>query len=145
MTSDLHNVAAPELVMASPTIGGLLRHQRKIIVVAAVLCLAAFWVLGQLDRWTLATSLSIGIALGLINHLVFEMWLGKVISAGRVLTKGQMARATMLRLAGLTAVAVAAAAYFWPDGIGVLLGLAVFRLIALVMTSVPLLKELKSA
>ena len=32
---------------------------------------------------------------------------------------------------------------FWPDGIGLLLGLAVFRLIALLMTSVTLLKELK--
>jgi hypothetical protein len=33
--------------------------------------------------------------------------------------------------------------WFWPDGIGLLLGLAVFRLIALVMTGLPLLKELK--
>jgi len=32
----------------------------------------------------------------------------------------------------------------WPDGVGVLLGLAVFRLIALMMTSMTLLKELKS-
>jgi hypothetical protein len=33
---------------------------------------------------------------------------------------------------------------FWPSGIGLLLGLAVFRLIALVMTTIPLLKELKA-
>ena len=42
-------------------------------------------------------------------------------------------------------VAVAIAVVFWPDGIGLLLGLAVFRLITLVMTSIPLLKELKES
>ena len=31
----------------------------------------------------------------------------------------------------------------WPDGVGLLLGLAIFRLIALVMTGIPLLRELK--
>jgi hypothetical protein len=40
-------------------------------------------------------------------------------------------------------VAVGIAVMFWPDGIALLLGLAVFRLIALVMTGLPLLKELK--
>jgi hypothetical protein len=49
----------------------------------------------------------------------------------------------MVRLVVLTVVAVGVAVLFWPDGIGVLLGLAVFRLIALVMTTIPLLKELK--
>ena len=49
----------------------------------------------------------------------------------------------MARLAVLTVVAVGVAVVFWPDGIGLLLGLAVFRLIALVMTRIPLLKELK--
>jgi hypothetical protein len=32
---------------------------------------------------------------------------------------------------------------FWPEGVALLLGLAIFRLIALVMTSLPLLQELK--
>jgi len=41
-------------------------------------------------------------------------------------------------------VAIGCAVAFWPSGIGLLLGLAVFRLIALVMTTIPLLKELKS-
>jgi hypothetical protein len=54
-----------------------------------------------------------------------------------------MIRSTMVRLVLLSVVAVGFAVLFWPDGIGVLLGLAIFRLIALVMTTVPLLKELK--
>jgi hypothetical protein len=54
-----------------------------------------------------------------------------------------MARATFTRLLVLTVIAVGIAVAFWPDGIGLLLGLAIFRLLALVMTTLPLLKELK--
>ena len=50
----------------------------------------------------------------------------------------------MVRLGVLTVVAVGIAIVFWPDGVGLLLGLAVYRLISLLMTSVTLLKELKS-
>jgi hypothetical protein len=55
-----------------------------------------------------------------------------------------MIASTLVRLTVLTAVAVAIAVAFWPDGIGLLLGLAIFRLIALMMTSLVLLKELKN-
>jgi hypothetical protein len=55
-----------------------------------------------------------------------------------------MITSTVVRLAMLTVVALAVAVLLWPDGIGLLLGLAVFRLIALVMTTIPLLKELKN-
>ena len=48
-----------------------------------------------------------------------------------------MIASTMTRLIVLTVVAVGIAVAFWPDGIGLLLGLALFRLIALVMTGHP--------
>ena len=56
-----------------------------------------------------------------------------------------MIASTIVRLVVLTVVAVAIAVMFWPDGIGLLLGLAIFRLIALMMTSITLLKELKES
>jgi hypothetical protein len=56
-----------------------------------------------------------------------------------------MTRSTMVRLLTLAVVAVGATVLFGlPDGVGVLFGLAIFRLIALVMTTIPLLKELKN-
>ena len=109
------------------------------------MAVASFWIFGSMNRWQLAACLAIGVALGLINHLVTEIWLGKVVGSGKKLTRGQIATTTFLRLLVLTAVALVIAVKFWPDGIGLLLGLAIFRLIALVMTSIPLLKELKSA
>jgi hypothetical protein len=125
-------------------LGQVIRDQRKTIVVGLVLAVAAFWILGQLGEWWLATSLTIGVALGLLNHLVTERWLLGLLTSGREPTRAAMMRSTMVRLVVLTAVAVTVAVLFWPDGIGVLLGLAVFRLIALAMTTIPLLKELKS-
>lgn len=49
-----------------------------------------------------------------------------------------MIASTIVRLTVLTVVAVGAAVVFWPDGIGLLLGLAIFRLIALMIAAFPL-------
>jgi len=121
----------------------VLRDQRKTIGVAVVLVVASYWIAGQLDRWTLAGCIATGVTLGLANHLATELWLLKTIRSGEEVTRGKLASATFVRLLVLTVVAVGIAVAFWPDGIGLLLGLAIFRLIALVMTTIPLLKELK--
>ena len=74
-----------------------------------------------------------------------EVWKRlKTISSGEQPSRRQMIASTILRLTLLTVVALGVAVAFWPDGIGLLLGLAIFRLIALVMTTIPLLKELKN-
>lgn len=122
----------------------VLRDQRKTILVALVLAAAAFWVAGQFGEWRLATAIAIGVGLGLVNHLTTEFWLLRIIANGEQPSRATMVRSTFVRLLVLTVVAVSLAVVWWPDGIGLLLGLAVFRLIALVMTTIPLLKELKS-
>jgi hypothetical protein len=122
----------------------VLRHQRKIVLVAVVLAAAAFWVAGPLGEWRLGSAIAVGVGLGLANHLFTEFWLLKIIVNGEQPTRATMMRSTLARLLVVTVVAVSVAVVWWPDGIGLLLGLAVFRLIALVMTTIPLLKELKS-
>ena len=127
-----------------PSIWRVLQDQRKALWVAVVLVVASFWVFGQLDRWALGTSIVIGVLLGVVNHVATELWLLRLITSGDQPTRGKMITATLVRLGVLTVVAVGIAIAFWPDGVGVLLGLAVYRLISLLMTSVTLLKELKS-
>ena len=122
----------------------VVRDQRKTLLVALVMMIASFWVFGPLDRWQLAGCVAGGVLLGLLNHLYTEYWLLKIIESGAQPSRNQMIAATISRLTVLTVVAVGVAVVFWPDGIGLLLGLAIFRLIALVMTGLPLLKELKS-
>jgi len=126
-----------------PSVLRVLRDQRKILIFAAVLMAGTYWVAGQLGEWRLAACIAGGIALGLVNHLATEYWLLKIITSGEQPSRNQMIASTMTRLAVLTMVAIGIALAFWPDGIGLLLGLALFRLIALAMTGIPLLKELK--
>jgi hypothetical protein len=126
------------------SLGRVLKDQRKATMVALGLAIAVFWVVGQLGEWRLAGCIAGGIGLGLVNHLATEYWLLRIIAHGQQPTRATMMRSTLVRLLVLTTVAVALAVMWWPDGIGLLLGLAVFRLIALVMTTLPLLKELKS-
>jgi hypothetical protein len=135
---------APSAPAGRPSPWRVIRDQRKTLLVAGVMMVASYWIFGQLDRWQLAGCVAGGVFLGLLNHLYTEYWLLKIIESGAQPTRNQMIAATISRLTVLTAVAVGVAVVFWPDGIGLLLGLAVFRLIALVMTGLPLLKELKS-
>ncbi|MCW2785499.1 MAG: hypothetical protein JWP74_2016 [Marmoricola sp.] len=130
---------------ASGGLRALARDQKKIAYVALVLVVASFWIAGQLGEWGLGMCIAFGVAFGLLNHLATEFWLLKIITSGEEITRNQMIRATVVRLVILTVAAVAVAVAFWPTGIGLLLGLALFRCIALVMTSIPLLKELKKA
>lgn len=137
------DMSASDASLGKPSVLRVLRDQRKILVVALVLVVATYWIAGQLGEWRLAACIAAGIALGLVNHVATEFWLLKLISSGEQPSRNQMIVSTVARLAVLTVVAVGVAVLFWPDGIGLLLGLAIFRLIALVMTSIPLLKELK--
>ena len=140
-------VSEPELAAAAPgghaSYGQVVRDQKKTIYVAIGLSVACYWILGQLGEWTLAGCLVAGVVLGLLNHLATEYWLLRLLTSGEEPTKNRLAMSTMTRLVVVSVAAVAIAVWFWPDGIGVFFGLAVFRLIALVMTTVPLLKELK--
>ena len=140
------SAAADAPAVAQPKASWLtvVRDQRKTVLVAGVLAIAAYWIAGQLGEWRLASAIAVGVGLGLANHLVTEYWLLRIIAGGEQPTRAAMVRSTLVRLLVLTVVAVSIAVVWWPDGIGLLLGLAFFRLIALMMTTIPLLKELKS-
>lgn len=125
------------------TLGRVLRDQRKTLWVALALALFGLW-FGQYGDWTLAGCIAGGVLLGLVNLLHTEYWLLRIITSGAEPTRGQMTRTTIVRLLVLAVVAIGIAVAFWPAGIGLLLGLAIFRLISLVMTAIPLLKELKN-
>ena len=121
----------------------VIADQKKTELLALVMIVASIW-FGFVAGWLVTVSIAIGVLLGLVNHLVTEYWLLKTISGGGSPTRGQLTRFTLVRLTILSVVAVGGAVAFWPDGVGLLLGLAIFRLVALVMTTIPLLKELKS-
>lgn len=150
MSQDTHSDAQPHAqadAQAAPARASLLtvvRQQRKTMLVGVVLMVASYWVLGQLGEWQTATLTAVGVLLAMINHLATEYWLAKLVTSGEQPTRRRIGVSSFFRLMVLTVVALGATVAFWPYGIGLLLGLAIFRLIALVMTTIPLLKELKA-
>lgn len=125
------------------SIGRVVRDQRKTILIALALMVFGLW-FGQYGTWTLAGCIAGGVLIGLANLLHTEYWLLRIITSGIEPTRGQITRTTIVRLLVLSVVAIGIAVAFWPAGIGLLLGLAIFRLISLAMTAIPLLKELKN-
>ena len=142
--TDERTTPVPAGLPENASVGRVLLDQRKTVWVAVALMVFGLF-FGQYGDWTLAGCIAGGVLLGLVNHLVTEYWLLRIITGGTQPTKGQLTRTTIVRLAVLSVVAVGAAVAFWPAGIGLLLGLAIFRLISLVMTAIPLLKELKKS
>jgi hypothetical protein len=136
--------STPDSTAGTASIGRVVRDQRKTVGVAAALMVLGLF-FGQYDEWTLAFCIAGGVLLGLLNHLLTEFWLLRIITSGAQPTRAQLTSTTIVRLAVLSVVAIGIAVAFWPAGIGLLLGLAIFRLISLVMTAIPLLKELKNA
>ncbi len=86
-----------------------------------------------------------GVVLGLINLALTEVSLLRSVEGGDLLTRKQFAMSSFVRLMGISLVAVVLAVIFWPDGASILLGVALFHLIALVLTGIPLLKEIRKA
>jgi hypothetical protein len=55
------------------------------------------------------------------------------------------ASSSLLRLALVSIVGFAVAAIFWSDGAAVIFGIAIFHLIALTLTAIPLLREVRNS
>ena len=121
----------------------VIADQKKTELLALAMMVFSIWI-GFAAGWVVTAAIVAGVLLGLANHLITEYWLLRIIAGGGEPTRGQLTRFTIVRLCILAVVAVGVAVAFWPDGVGVLFGLAIFRLVALVMTTVPLLKELKA-
>ncbi len=122
-----------------------MRNQRRALLLAGVLAFAAFWIALGLGEWQIGVFVSIGVVLGYGNGLFTEAFLIRSTEGDDLLSRKQFAISSLVRLMGISLVAVALTVAFWPTGATVLAGLAVFHLIALVLTGLPLLKELRQA
>jgi len=120
-------------------------RQRRTVWLALGLCVAAMWISVPLGKWQVGVFLSIGILLSLVNHVLTERTLLTSVEVGELLTRKQYATSALVRLLGVSLVAVVVTVAFWPNGALVLFGLALFHLIVLVFTGIPLLKEIKKA
>jgi hypothetical protein len=128
---------------ATPSIVRSVRNQRRALMMAGFLVIAAIWISIPLGEWQNGLFFAIGLVLGAINHVLTEHVLLRSVEAGDLPTRKQYAASSLFRLLGVSGVAIALTAFFWPHGAAVLFGLAIFHLIALVLTGIPLLREVR--
>jgi hypothetical protein len=122
-----------------------IRNQRRALVLAGVLAFAGFWIAIGLGEWQVGVFVAVGVALGLSNGILTEAFLLRAAESDDMLSRKQFAISSLVRLSGISLVALTLTVAFWPYGGAVLAGLAGFHLLALVLTALPLLKELRQA
>lgn len=121
-------------------------NQRRAIILAVVLMAGAFWVTVPMGKWVMGVLIAAGVVLGLANHVMTEYAIQKAIAAEDPVTRNAYARSSLLRLAVISLAAFALTVVFWDQGgVGVLFGLAIFHLIALALTAIPLLREVRNS
>ena len=108
-------------------------------VVAGLACLAA----AMLGHPMFGLFFSIGLALGLTNALLVRRSVESITASDHPL-KSKMALNSATRLMVITVVGLGIAFYFRPQGLGVLFGLALFQVILVLSTSLPVLKKLRA-
>lgn len=128
------------------SMGRAVINQRRAAILAAVLMAGGFWVAVPMGEWQSGVLFAAGVFLGLVNHVMTEFAIQKAIATQDPVTRNAYARSSLLRLAIISLAAFALTIVFFDGGgIFVLFGLALFHLIALTLTAIPLLKEVRKS
>ncbi len=115
-----------------------LRLSAICVAVTALVAVAAV----LLGHPTFGLFFGIGMALGLLNALLVRRAVTSITAQDHPL-KSKMALNSATRLLAITVVGLAIAFYFKPMGLGVLFGLALFQVILVLSTSLPVMKKLR--
>jgi len=145
-TAPIPDGAAGDAQPAPPaSIGRAIANQRRAVLLAAALVVASIWIAIPLGEWRIGVFLAAGFVLGLVNHVGTEYALQKALATGNPVTRQMWASSSLLRLALVSIAGFAIAAIFWSDGAAVIFGIAIFHLIALTLTAIPLLREVRNS
>jgi hypothetical protein len=116
--------------------------QRRIVQVGALCMLAALVIGTGLGAPAIGAFLAVGVLLAVVNAVFTEHSMARMVASGELLSKKQFAAGAMMRLGAISLVGFGLVVLFWPNGVAVLFGLAVFQVMTLLLQGIPLLKEL---
>lgn len=131
--------------MTSDAVTTVIGKQRRTLVVALLLSVAAIWVTTPLGQWQSGVFFSVGVFLSLFNHVLTQLALYRTLESADGISRKQFAVGSVGRLGVVTLLAAVIVVVFWPYGAAVLIGLALFHLVILVFTGLPLLNEIRKA
>lgn len=112
---------------------------RRPLIISVVVGLVGFAVAASLGHPVMGILGCIGLGLGLFNHRMLQRSVVKAVSTENP-TRKALTLSSAQRLLLITLLAVALGIFLRPDGLGVFLGLAVFQVITVTNTLVPVLK-----
>ncbi len=144
-TTPIPDAAASDAPPPPASIGRAIGNQRRAVYLGLGLVVASIWISIPLGEWRIGLFLAAGFVLGLVNHIGTEYALQKAITSGSPITRQAYASSSLWRLALVSVAGFAIAAIYWPDGAAVIFGIAIFHLIALMLTAIPLLREVRNS
>jgi ATP synthase I chain len=115
----------------------------RLLVISVGVTAVAMLAAGLYGHLMLGVFFGVGLLLGLLNGLLVRRSVASITAKEHPL-KSSMALNSATRLAIITVVALIIAYVFRPNGLGAMFGLAVFQVLLVVSTAVPIWKKLRS-
>jgi O-antigen/teichoic acid export membrane protein len=111
-----------------------------ICLVLTGLATVAAWLLGHP---LIGVFFGVGLALGLINAILVQRSVESITAEDHPL-KRKMAVNSATRLLAMTAIGLTVAFVFRPQGLGVVFGMALFQVVLVASTALPVMKKLRT-
>jgi hypothetical protein len=115
----------------------------RLLSISVVLTLAAVAIAGALHHPMVGAFLGVGLLLGLLNAVGVQRSVTAITAEAHPLKK-KMAMNSASRLLIITTIGLAVAYIFRPAGLGVLFGLALFQVLLVASTALPVWKKLRT-
>ena len=115
----------------------------RLFTVCVALTGVAVLVAGLLGHLMVGVFFGIGLGLGLLNAVLVQRSV-EAITADAHPLKRKMALNSATRLLVMTVIGLTIAFIFRPQGLGVVFGMALFQVVLVVSTALPVMKKLKS-
>jgi hypothetical protein len=115
----------------------------RLLVISLVFTVVAVGAAGALGHPMVGVFFGVGLLLGLLNALGVQRSVAAITADAHPLKK-KMAMNSARRLLIITVIGLAVAYMFRPDGLGVVFGLALFQVVLVVSTALPVWKKLRT-
>jgi hypothetical protein len=115
----------------------------RLLVISLVVTVFAVAVAGSLRHPMVGVFFGVGLLLGLLNAIGVQRSVAAITAEAHPLKK-KMAMNSASRLLIITVIGLAVAFVFRPAGLGVLFGLALFQVLLVMSTALPVWKKLRT-
>ena len=115
----------------------------RLLVICVLLAGLATLAAGLLGHVMVGVFFGIGLALVLLNAVLVQRSVDAITADAHPL-KSKMALNSATRLMVMTVIGLTIAFLFRPQGLGVVFGMALFQVVLVISTALPVIKKLKS-